>query len=120
MSGRRAGTRPGGRRRKTGRDQAGKIPRTLDYPDFRGKAVVLFCRGRDIAFPIVLAYPRFEVQAGRLFLVGVTPPRDSVGEWADGVPRGVAWECVDTYVLFDSVEEYLMRLSAPDDDGAPS
>jgi hypothetical protein len=105
---------------RTNSDASPAVNAKGGYPDFRRQTVVLFCRGRAEVYPIVLANPRFEMQAGRLFLLGVTPQRDSVGGWADNVPRGVAWAAVESYLVFPCTREYLARLSKPDSDDGTS
>jgi hypothetical protein len=91
---------------------------SLSVPDFRGKVVVLYCRGRTLKYPVVLSDCCFEVQVGRVFLLGKDQPRGRFHGWTDGLRRGVAWESVEEYLVFESLEEYLARLQSPDE-GVP-
>lgn len=75
-----------------------------EFPDFADKLVmVIFNRpGEDHT---IIQNPRFEKQAGRLFLVGAIPERVIPG--FDGLPVAVAWENVEQYIVLQSVEQYI-------------
>ena len=78
------------------------------FPDFRGKVVSIVFKGD---FGRSLQDPRFEVQAGRLFLVGTTPRSGSSKDWVAGLKAAVAWDSVQDYVVFDSPEDWQKRVS---------
>jgi hypothetical protein len=73
-------------------------------PDFGDKLVmIIFNRpGEDHA---VIQNPRFEEQGGRLFLVGAIPVGVIPG--FDDLPAAFAWEDVEQYIVFQSVEQYI-------------
>ena len=73
-------------------------------PDFSGKVVEVSIKGDSYAFAI--DRPRFELQCGRLFLVGIVPHGTSQGDWSLGAGCAVAWDSVTDYLVFDSVEHY--------------
>ena len=77
-------------------------------PDLQGKLLLVYCRGRDILHPLLLANPCFQQQAGRTFLVGSVPPGDSDVGWSDGVQRAIAWDLVESYLVYDSIEDYTL------------
>jgi hypothetical protein len=106
---------------------AGGMPATaaasearLSCPDFRGKTVVVYGHGRAFYTPVVLSGCSFEVQGGRLFLVGRDQQSGSQPSWSNGARRAIAWEAVEDYLVFDSHQEYLARLPQPElDDDIP-
>lgn len=76
-------------------------------PDFTKKVVVL-------SFPTTdgsrsLAYPRWERQGGRLFLIGAVPVGGSRNDWLKSGVAAVAWDMVSDYLVFDSLEDYQKR-----------
>lgn len=77
--------------------------RGAEYPNFRGKTVLFYTRGRSTQ---LLTDPAFAMLAGRLFVTGTTP---ALGYWPDGLSAAVAWDSVDTYYIFDSVEDCQAR-----------
>lgn len=91
-----------------GADRPTPVPDAL--PDFTGRAVLLYTRGRPLTVPVALTDCRFERQGGRLFLVGTSQPcRSWLTEWSDGTLRCIAWDAVDEYVVFDSLADYHAR-----------
>jgi hypothetical protein len=54
--------------------------------------------------------PFFELQAGRLFLVGTIPQGSSASGWDSNQIGAVAWESVRSYVLFESLETFTRAL----------
>jgi hypothetical protein len=84
-----------------------------DLPDLTGKVIVVHARFRPLTNPAVLAGCRFESQLGRIFLVGVRQPsaRD-MPSWADGAVCCIAWECVEEYLVFDSLGALHGRLDS--------
>jgi len=82
-------------------------PRRLT--DFTTKVLSLSLIGEQWAR--VLVYPRWEVKAGRLFLVGEVPPGGSTNDWLAGLTDTVAWDQVNAYLTFDSPAHYAKRLA---------
>lgn len=60
---------------------------------------------------VALLNPRFEIHFDRVFLVGVVPDGGSASDWLSGLTTYVAWDEVEEFVIFDSLEEYYSRLS---------
>jgi hypothetical protein len=86
-------------------------------PDWRGKALVVYTRSSGPAMPMILTECRFELLGGRLFLAGVDQScRRSLTEWTRGAGRWLAWEAVEGYLVFDSLNEYYRRLEDSGDD----
>ena len=73
-------------------------------PDFSGKLLLVYTsKSRQ---PAVLEDVRFEMQGGRLFLLGHYPKSF---EWLANVPAAVAWGEVAEYLVFDSLADYEQR-----------
>jgi hypothetical protein len=61
--------------------------------------------------PVILTECRFESLGDRLFFAGIEQScYRSLTEWSQGVRRSVAWETVEGYLVFDSLEDYYRRL----------
>jgi len=75
-----------------------------DLPDFSGTCLSL--RILESEHSHDLYDPHFEVQAGRLFLVGTIPHGSSDSGWDASQKGAVAWEHVRSYVLFESLEAF--------------
>ena len=73
-------------------------------PDFSGKVLSISLIDDDNNHDLV--EPRFEMQGGRLFLLGLTPVGATRGDWSAGALCAVAWERVTDYFVFGSLEEY--------------
>lgn len=72
-----------------------------NLPDFGGKTVTLYADGwASEQILAVLASPQYQVQAGRLFLVGDTVTTED--SWAHGATAAVAWESVGSYIATDA------------------
>jgi hypothetical protein len=82
-------------------------PRHL--PDFSKKVVSVTPAGDDCAR--VLVHPRWEMQAGRLFLIGAVVAGSPENEWCEGLENAVAWESITDYMVFDSPKDYARRLA---------
>jgi hypothetical protein len=83
-------------------------PNKTRFPDFTNKVVSVSIAGEDDGR--CLEHPRWEIQGGRLFLIGTVPSGASTHDWCRGIPSAVAWEAVTDYLVFDSAEQYLERL----------
>jgi hypothetical protein len=78
-------------------------------PDFSGKFISLSIAGDGHTYAMERA--RFELQGGRLFLVGVVPHGGSNGDWSEGARCAIAWHGVTDYLVFDSAEHYQKALA---------
>ncbi len=83
-------------------------------PDFEDKILSVLCVGESTGQ--LISNPRFELQVGRVFLVGVVPEDDSRGNWMAGLQMSIAWDRVQDYVVFDSIDDYLDRLIEKEDE----
>ena len=93
---------------------AAETPSQASQPDWQGRALVVYTRSLGPSMPIILTECRFESVGGRLFLAGVDQScRRALREWSEGMPRWVAWEIVEGYLVFDSLDEYYSRLKGP-------
>ena len=77
-------------------------------PDFSDKAISVALIGEETSR--ILVNPRFEMQGGRVFLIGTSPPGASKRDWLAGLEESLAWDQVQEYVVFDSAEDYFKRL----------
>ena len=78
-------------------------------PDFDRKCVFLSVAGDEHKYTIDEV--RFEMQGGRLFIVGTVPRGATNGDWCEGAGCAVAWDAVLTYLVFDSSEDYQKGLA---------
>ncbi len=76
-------------------------------PDFTNKTVSFSTEDSTLA----VNSPRFEIQGGRLFVVGTIPKGAATCDWAENRPCAVAWDAVTDYIVFDSVEQYIELLA---------
>jgi hypothetical protein len=73
-------------------------------PDFTRKVVSVSIAFEDDGRCV--EHPRWELQGGRLFLVGTVPHGSSNNDWCGGIPSAVAWDQVTDYLVFNSAEHY--------------
>jgi hypothetical protein len=78
-------------------------------PDFTKKLVSLSLVGDEGTR--ILDCPHWEMQAGRLFLVGIVPRGGSGGDWCEGIQCAAAWDQVTDYLVFDSAKHYRKQLA---------
>ena len=76
----------------------------LDYPNFEGKCISLSLIDSDASHD--LFSPKFEMQAGKIFLVGKIPVGATDSGWDANKIGAVLWEQVRNYVVFDSFADY--------------
>jgi hypothetical protein len=83
-----------------------------ELPDFKGKIVVLYLSNpsRPIQDGIVLEFPEFSQVDNRLFITGRIPEFGG-DDWISRLQTGIAWDMVQSYLIFDSREDYLQRFS---------
>jgi len=81
-------------------------------PSFRGKVLTIYFLDRATSGDTgsIIEDPRWEQQAGRLFLVGTVPHGVSPGDWNGGLVSAVAWDAIAEYTVFDSIDEYRQRV----------
>ena len=82
-----------------------------NLPDFSGKVVTFYCVNEPPEGAVALISPNFAKQGGRLFVLGRLAP-DQVGRWDDGLQSAVAWDQVNNYVIFQSLDDYRTRVAA--------
>lgn len=82
------------------------------FPDFSGKLLSIHSACED--YPCLVGNARFEMLAGRLFLVGVVPSGGSTEDWVAGLKCAFAWDKVQDYIIFDSAEDYAKRIKIYD------
>ncbi len=76
-----------------------------NFPDFCGKLVVFYMLDRANR-SYMLEDASFEIQAGRLFVVGKVSNEYDDDVWAKGTTACIAWDCVEQYLVFDSAAQY--------------
>lgn len=83
-----------------------------NLPDFEGKVVALNVRNSEaMDGPVVMHYVAFKKYGDRLFVEGRVP-QFNINEyhWVSKLQTAAAWEDVTSYLVFDSVEDYMHRL----------
>jgi hypothetical protein len=83
----------------------------MQLPDFSQKLVLIYLMGRSPDDGVLLENARFEIQGGRPFLVGDFAEGGSANDWVAGVHTALAWDSVQQYFVFDSMEDYMARAS---------
>lgn len=84
----------------------------LNLPDFGGKVIVLYVRDSDTSYgSVVMNYAAFKKYGNRLFVEGRVPQIDDDSyRWVSKLQTAAAWDDVTSYLVFDSIEEYMHRL----------
>lgn len=75
------------------------------FPDFSGKLVVFYLVDRPNR-SYMLEDATFDMQAGRLFVVGKVSKEYDDDVWARGSTACLAWDCVEQYLIFESAAHY--------------
>jgi hypothetical protein len=88
----------------------------IRFPDFSDKIVLVYLANRSDDHSIVIEHPTFEIQGGRVFIVGQFAEGTTSNDWASGVQTAVSWDAVEQYLVFDTIEEYFSRISQGWDD----
>lgn len=78
----------------------------MNFPDFGGQIVALELAYEEDVPLTVLEETHFEVQAGRVFIIGRVPYGANPDDWCAGASCAVAWDEVISYLLFESISEY--------------
>ena len=82
----------------------------MRFPDLGDKVVLIYLTNQCDENNVVLEQARFEMQGDKLFIVGVFAEGTTANDWATGVHTAVAWGNVEQYLVFDSLEDYFVRL----------
>lgn len=83
----------------------------MPFPDFSDKIVLIYLMGRSPDDGVLLERAVFEVQGGRVFLIGDFAEGASANDWVAGVRTALAWDSVQQYFTFTSMEDYMARAS---------
>ena len=83
----------------------------LYFPDFGTKVLLIYLVDRSPDESIVLQNASFEIQGGRPFIIGEFAEGASANDWVAGVMTALAWDTVQQYFVFDSMEDYMARAS---------
>lgn len=83
----------------------------MQFPDFSHKIVLVYLMGRPPDDGVLLEHAVFEIQGGRPFIIGDFAEGASANDWVAGVRTALAWDTVQQYFMFDSMEDYMARAS---------
>lgn len=83
----------------------------MNYPDLKNKTILLYLFNRPDEHNVVLQDATLENQAGKMFIVGVFAEGTTANDWAAGVRTAVAWDSVEQYLIFDTIDNYFERIS---------
>ena len=83
----------------------------MQFPDFTNKIILVYLMGRPPDDGVLLAHAVFEIQGGRPFIIGEFAEGASANDWVAGVCTAIAWDTVQQYFVFDSMEDYMARAS---------
>jgi hypothetical protein len=82
---------------------------SISLPDLRGKTVLVYLKHRPLDDYVVLQQIGFEIQAERFFMLGRVAEGTTTNDWAAGIFTAIAWDSVEQYMVFDSLEDYFSR-----------
>lgn len=87
----------------------------IGLPDFTDKIVVFYLSSppHPIVDGIAVELPSFAKYEGRLFVIGRIPELAG-DDWVTNLTTAVAWDAVISYLVFDSREDYIKRMSGAD------
>ena len=77
---------------------------TENLPNLEGKCVSITIM--DDGNSHDLFNPHFELQGGRLFIIGSVPEGATDSNWVVGCQSAVAWDRVTDYFVFENLEAY--------------
>lgn len=83
----------------------------MTFPDFDDKIVLFYLTGRSDDQTVVLAQASFANLGGRIYVVGEIADGTTANDWAAGIQTGVAWDQVEQYFVFDSLDHYFTHIS---------
>ncbi len=73
-------------------------------PDFSGKCISITIKDDSISHDLYDSH--FEMQGGRLFIIGTVPEGSSASNWIANCQYAVAWDRITDYVVFENLESY--------------
>ena len=79
------------------------------YPDFSGKAILFDTIGKLSDEAFLVENVKFEIQAGKLFITGNMANAGGSDNYSRGLPVGIAWDQIQSYIVFDSVQQFIQR-----------
>jgi len=82
----------------------------LEFPDIAHKVILIYLSGRPDEHNAVLQNAHFENQGGRIFVVGEFAEGTTANDWASGISTAIAWDQVEQYLVFESLEDYFTRM----------
>lgn len=85
----------------------------IKLPNFNGKILSIELQEDSTNYDLIS--PFFEMQGNRLFLIGEIPKGATDSNWTKGKTFALAWERVDHYIIFDSLEDYQKRIKISKD-----
>ena len=77
-----------------------------NLPDFDGKVVSFGLVDSSLA----IINPKFEKQAGRIFIVGHIPQEASTNNYGIGKPCAISWDAITDYIVFENEKEYIKQI----------
>ena len=83
----------------------------MPVTDFSGKIILLYLSDRPDEHNVVLQNAVLQDLGGKVFIVGEFAESTSANDWAAGIRTAVAWDRVEQYLVFDSIEEYFSRIT---------
>jgi len=83
----------------------------LYFPDFSDKILLIYLGNRNSEESVVLENAAFQVQGDKIFMVGRIAEGTTPNDWASGVITAVAWDSIEQYLVFDSLQEYMDRVA---------
>lgn len=82
-----------------------------EFPPLDFSDKILFIYKSNSENDIALESPQLLLLGGRYFLVGRVPDGGSSNDWLAGLTSYVAWDEIEEFIVFDSLEDFFTRLS---------
>ena len=83
----------------------------MTFPKLSDKVILIYLKARPPDDNVLLSDARFETQGGKVFLVGEVAEGGSANDWVAGIQTAIGWDCVEQYFIFDTMTDYLNRVS---------
>ena len=77
-----------------------------NLPSFDGKVVSFGLPDSTLA----ILNPKFEKQAGRIFIIGTIPEECTKNDYALGNACAISWDNVTDYIIFKNEKEYKKQM----------
>ncbi len=81
------------------------------FPDLSEKIVLIYLGSRTSEESVVLEDVAFQIQGDKIFMVGRIAEGTTPNDWASGVSTAIAWDRIEQYLVFDSLQEYMDRVA---------